>query len=102
MEISGRRLAKALFLNRFFQVLKTRPKAQIWPRRQKKPRIPAATPEVCSAHFCEACRMLRDTDWTIEEVGAHVGYSDIHYFSRLFSANKGISPRAYRKLSRIL
>lgn len=50
----------------------------------------------------EACRLLRDTDWTIEEVGAHIGYSDIHYFSRLFHANEGISPRAYRKLSRIL
>ncbi|MED4955043.1 AraC family transcriptional regulator [Paenibacillus sp. FSL R5-0527] len=50
----------------------------------------------------EACRLLRDTDWTIEEVGVQVGYSDIHYFSRLFNANEGISPRAYRKLSRIL
>lgn len=50
----------------------------------------------------EACKLLRDTEWTVEEVGTAVGYSDIHHFSRLFRANEGISPRAYRKLSRIL
>lgn len=50
----------------------------------------------------EACKLLRDTEWTVEEVGAQVGYPDIHHFSRLFRANEGISPRAYRKLSSIL
>ncbi|MEK4039584.1 AraC family transcriptional regulator [Paenibacillus sp. FSL F4-0122] len=50
----------------------------------------------------EARKLLRETDWPIEQVGDNVGYPDIHYFSRVFTANEGISPRAYRKLSRIL
>ncbi|MNV52110.1 HTH-type transcriptional activator RhaR [compost metagenome] len=50
----------------------------------------------------EARKLLRETDWPIERVGDQVGYPDIHYFSRVFTANEGISPRAYRKLSRIL
>ncbi|QWU17679.1 AraC-like ligand binding domain-containing protein [Paenibacillus sophorae] len=50
----------------------------------------------------EARKLLRETDWTIERVGERVGYPDIHYFSRTFSSHEGISPRAYRKLSRIL
>ncbi len=50
----------------------------------------------------EARKLLRETDWPIERVGDLVGYPDIHYFSRVFTANEGISPRAYRKLSRIL
>lgn len=50
----------------------------------------------------EARKLLRETDWPVEKVGEQVGYPDIHYFSRTFSAQEGISPRAYRKLSRIL
>ncbi|WP_168121701.1 AraC family transcriptional regulator [Paenibacillus sp. HB172176] len=50
----------------------------------------------------EARRLLRETEQTIEEVGRNVGYADIHYFSRSFSRHEGISPRAYRKLARIL
>lgn len=55
-----------------------------------------------SLRLREARRLLRETDETIERVGDQVGYPDIHYFSRIFKANEGISPRAYRKLSRIL
>ncbi|NQX45238.1 AraC family transcriptional regulator [Paenibacillus tritici] len=50
----------------------------------------------------EARKLLRETDESIEAVGERVGYPDIHYFSRVFTANEGISPRAYRKLWRIL
>lgn len=50
----------------------------------------------------EARRLLRETDWSIEVVGERVGYPDLHYFSRLFSMSEGISPREYRKMSRIL
>ncbi|WP_340021860.1 AraC family transcriptional regulator [Paenibacillus sp. FSL K6-1096] len=50
----------------------------------------------------EARKLLRETDESVEAVGGRVGYPDIHYFSRVFTANEGISPRAYRKLSRIL
>lgn len=50
----------------------------------------------------EARRLLGETDWPIEQVGEKVGYGDIHYFSRIFSAHEGISPRAFRKLTKIL
>lgn len=50
----------------------------------------------------EARKLLRETDWSIEVVGERVGYPDLHYFSRVFSSNEGISPREYRKMSRIL
>ncbi|GBF72256.1 AraC family transcriptional regulator [Paenibacillus sp. 598K] len=50
----------------------------------------------------EARKLLRESDWPIERIGEAVGYQDIHYFSRLFRRLEGISPREYRKLSRIL
>ncbi|WP_438445326.1 AraC family transcriptional regulator [Gorillibacterium sp. sgz5001074] len=50
----------------------------------------------------EARRLLRETDWPIERIGEYVGYADIHYFSRLFRSIEGMSPRNYRKLSRVL
>ncbi|WP_258525474.1 AraC family transcriptional regulator [Paenibacillus sp. YN15] len=50
----------------------------------------------------EARRLLGETDWSVEQVGEAVGYPDLHYFSRIFSAHEGISPRAFRKLARML
>ncbi|WP_246096401.1 AraC family transcriptional regulator [Paenibacillus sinopodophylli] len=50
----------------------------------------------------EARRLLRESELSIENVGDLVGYSDIHYFSRIFRRHEGISPREYRKLSKIL
>jgi len=55
-----------------------------------------------SIRLREARRLLRETDDSIEMVGARSGYPDIHYFSRLFTKHEGISPREYRKLSRML
>ena len=57
---------------------------------------------VQSLRHREARKLLRETDWPIERIGETVGYPDIHYFSRLFRRLEGISPREYRKLSRIL
>ncbi|CAM4246085.1 AraC-like DNA-binding protein [Paenibacillus endophyticus] len=57
---------------------------------------------VQSVRHREARRLLRESDLSIEIVGDHVGYSDIHYFSRIFRRHEGISPREYRKLSKIL
>ncbi|NBD25356.1 AraC family transcriptional regulator [Paenibacillus glycinis] len=50
----------------------------------------------------EARRLLRETDLTAEQIGERVGYADLHYFSRIFRKLEGVSPRAYRKLSRVL
>lgn len=57
---------------------------------------------VQSIRHREARKLLRETDLSVEAVGDRVGYSDIHYFSRIFRRLEGISPREYRKLSRIL
>lgn len=46
--------------------------------------------------------LLRETDLSIEAIGVQVGYQDPHYFSRIFRKQEGISPKEYRKLSRIL
>lgn len=57
---------------------------------------------VQSIRHREARRLLRESDLSIEMVGAQVGYADIHYFSRIFRRLEGISATEYRKLSRIL
>jgi len=46
--------------------------------------------------------LLRETELSIEAIGVQVGYQDPHYFSRAFRKHEGISPKEYRKLSRIL
>ncbi|WP_256709633.1 AraC family transcriptional regulator [Paenibacillus sp. FSL H8-0548] len=57
---------------------------------------------VQSVRHREARKWLRESDLSIEQIGDLVGYSDIHYFSRIFRRHEGISPREYRKLSKIL
>ncbi len=44
-----------------------------------------------------ACELLVGTDLSIREIGLLVGYSDSHFFSRIFRANVGVSPTDYRK-----
>jgi len=40
--------------------------------------------------------LLRQTDWTLDQIAEAVGYSEQHYFSRQFSKVMGRSPGAYR------
>lgn len=47
-----------------------------------------------------ACRLLDTTARRIKDIGAEVGYPDPYYFSRLFSEVMGISPRAYRSITK--
>jgi len=49
-----------------------------------------------------ARQLLRESNLSIETIGAKVGYDDAHYFSRIFRKYEGMSPSEYRKLSRIL
>lgn len=49
----------------------------------------------------EACRLLRSTLMTVGEVAEAVGYTDILYFSRRFSAETGCCPTEYRRRKRI-
>ena len=45
----------------------------------------------------EASRLLRETTFTIAEVGAQVGYPDQFHFSKTFRKLTGKNPSAYRK-----
>jgi len=44
----------------------------------------------------KAAILLENTQETITEIAAHVGFDDSNYFSRLFRAHMGITPREYR------
>ena len=44
-----------------------------------------------------ACRLLRETDMTINQICYKIGIEDPFYFSRLFTKSTGQSPSAYRK-----
>ncbi len=46
----------------------------------------------------QACRLLDNTDMSVKEVAATLGYDDPFYFSRLFKALNDISPSDYRQL----
>jgi AraC-like DNA-binding protein len=43
-----------------------------------------------------ACELLRNTDISVKQIGSMVGYSDAHFFSRIFKKETGMSPQAYR------
>lgn len=45
----------------------------------------------------EAIRLFNTTDFSVSDVAIMVGYQDFSYFSKLFSAQIGISPREYKK-----
>ena len=45
----------------------------------------------------EALRLFNTTDFSVSDVAVMVGYQDFSYFSKVFSQQTGISPRAYKK-----
>ncbi|MBD2864834.1 helix-turn-helix domain-containing protein [Paenibacillus oceani] len=48
-----------------------------------------------------ACRMLRETRMTVDQIAAVCGYATGHYLSRLFAARIGVAPSEYRKRHRV-
>ena len=47
---------------------------------------------------CElAAELLLESRMSIQEISAYVGYPDNNYFSKVFKANKKLSPLDYRK-----
>lgn len=47
-----------------------------------------------------ACAMMQHSDMTNKEIASRLGFSDEHYFSRIFRETMGISSRTYRLQSR--
>ncbi|GAA3402911.1 helix-turn-helix domain-containing protein [Paenibacillus hodogayensis] len=48
-----------------------------------------------------ACRLLRESRMTVEQIAASCGYATGYYLSRLFAARFGIVPSEYRKRHRV-
>ena len=46
--------------------------------------------EICKRRLC-------DSDDSVAEIAADLGYSDPQHFSKLFKSKCGMSPREYRK-----
>ena len=44
-----------------------------------------------------ACELLESTEYTVEEIGEQVGYTDYYSFIKAFKHHVGISPTAYKK-----
>jgi len=45
----------------------------------------------------EACKLLRQSNMNISEIGYKVGFNDSNYFTRQFRKVIGMTPRAFRK-----
>lgn len=43
-------------------------------------------------------QLLEETELSIKEITAEVGYNDQNYFSRIFKSKYGLSPKEYRKV----
>lgn len=52
---------------------------------------------ITNMRLTSACDLLVNTDLPIKQIAQMVGYTDAHFFSRIFKAKIGISPAVYRK-----
>ena len=44
----------------------------------------------------KACELLDQTELTVQQISAELGYDDPYYFSRIFKKTQGCSPKYYR------
>ena len=54
---------------------------------------------IIEMQLLEAKVLLRQTDLTVSQIAARLGFDDSSYFSRFFRKNAGVTPFAYRKSS---
>ena len=45
----------------------------------------------------KSCQLLAQTELSIKEITAAIGYNDQNYYSRIFKTKYGLSPKEYRK-----
>lgn len=57
------------------------------------------TQAIHQSRVARACRLLMDSDMTIEEIARVCGFSDADYFRRIFRRYKHITPIAFRKIN---
>jgi AraC-like DNA-binding protein len=55
-----------------------------------------ATELIRARSILESKRLLTYTDNTVNEIAAELGYFDASYFAKLFKADTGTSPLAFR------
>lgn len=55
---------------------------------------------VRKVRISDACRLLAETERPITDICFDIGYSNISNFNRSFLKERGITPSAYRRLSR--
>ena len=49
----------------------------------------------------QAKRMLANTQFSIKEIAAYLGYEDYSYFVRFFKLQTGVSPLSFRNATQI-
>lgn len=54
---------------------------------------------IISLRMRHACELLVSTDMPIKQISMLVGYTDPHFFSKIFKANLHVSPLEYRRAS---
>lgn len=52
---------------------------------------------IIERRIVEACSLLRNTKWSIEQIATTVGYLNVSYFFRQFRQYKGMTPKAWRE-----
>ena len=67
-------------------------------RLRARPQSAKTYKELLQKHRMEtAARLLRRSDWNIQQIITYVGYENTSYFYRLFHERYGVSPREYRR-----
>nr|WP_237691047.1 AraC family transcriptional regulator [Paenibacillus caui] len=56
---------------------------------------------VTALRIGKACRLLEETDETLDSIAEQCGYESGFYLSRLFLKQKGLRPSEYRKRYRV-